>query len=86
LLGYATLLLDDAKTFSKFADKKNVDEDDVKIAIQMEQEGRFCRPPTRNVRSFWLKSIALPIAKINFFKFYYVGILDFNTIQQTMLN
>jgi len=69
LLGYTTLLLDDAKTFSNFAKKKNVDADDVKIAIQLAQDGIFCRPPPRDVRSFWLKSITLPIAKINFLNF-----------------
>jgi len=52
LLGYTTLLLDDAKTFSNFAKKKNVDADDVKVAIQLAQDGIFCRPPPRDVRSF----------------------------------
>eukprot|EP00102_Acyrthosiphon_pisum_P020442 XP_016657652.1 PREDICTED: transcription initiation factor TFIID subunit 9-like isoform X2 [Acyrthosiphon pisum] len=46
---YTTLLLDDAKKFSNFAKKKDVDEDDVKIAIQMAQDGIFCRPPQRDV-------------------------------------
>ncbi|XP_001949412.1 transcription initiation factor TFIID subunit 9 [Acyrthosiphon pisum] len=46
---YTTLLLDDAKTFSNFAKKKNVDADDVKIAIQLAQDGIFCRPPPRDV-------------------------------------
>eukprot|EP00102_Acyrthosiphon_pisum_P020118 XP_016657328.1 PREDICTED: transcription initiation factor TFIID subunit 9-like [Acyrthosiphon pisum] len=48
-LGYTTLLLDDAKTFSNFAKKKNVDADDVKIAIQLAQDGIFCRPPPRDM-------------------------------------
>ncbi|KAL5233902.1 hypothetical protein ACI65C_001343 [Semiaphis heraclei] len=46
---YTTLLLDDAKTFSNFAKKKNVDADDVKVAIQLAQDGVFCRPPPRDV-------------------------------------
>lgn len=49
LLGYTTLLLDDAKTFSNFAKKKSVDVDDVKMAIQLAQDGVFIRPPTREV-------------------------------------
>jgi hypothetical protein len=49
-LGYTTLLLEDAKTFSNFAKKKNVDVDDVKIAIQLAQDGVFFRPPSREVR------------------------------------
>lgn len=51
-LGYTTLLLDDAKTYSNFAKKKNVDVDDVKIAIQLAQDGVFFRPPPREVRLF----------------------------------
>ncbi|VVC43263.1 Histone-fold,Transcription initiation factor TAFII31 [Cinara cedri] len=46
---YTTLLLDDAKTFSNFAKKKNVDVDDVKVAIQLAQDGIFCRPPPRDM-------------------------------------
>ncbi|XP_022180214.1 transcription initiation factor TFIID subunit 9B-like isoform X2 [Myzus persicae] len=46
---YTTQLLDDAKTFSNFAKKKNVDADDVKIAIQLAQDGTFCRPPPSDV-------------------------------------
>lgn len=52
LLGYATLLLDDAKTYSNFAKKKNVDVDDVKIAIQLAQDGVFIKPPPREVNNF----------------------------------
>ncbi|XP_060874091.1 transcription initiation factor TFIID subunit 9-like [Metopolophium dirhodum] len=60
---YTTLLLDDAKTFSNFAKKKNVDADDVKIAIQLAQDGIFCRPPPRDVlmtSSRELNKIPLP--------------------------
>ncbi|KAL4153761.1 hypothetical protein QTP88_001596 [Uroleucon formosanum] len=46
---YTTLLLDDAKTFSNFAKKKNVDADDVKMAIQLAQDGIFRRPPSHDV-------------------------------------
>ncbi|XP_060859131.1 transcription initiation factor TFIID subunit 9-like [Metopolophium dirhodum] len=46
---YTTLLLDDAKTFSNFAKKKSVDADDVKVAIQLAQDGIFCRPPPRDM-------------------------------------
>jgi len=46
---YVTLLLDDAKTYSNFAKKKNVDVDDVKVAIQLSQDGVFFRPPTHEV-------------------------------------
>jgi len=50
LLGYTTQLLDDAKTFSNFAKKKNIDADDVKLAIQMTENGVFSKPPSRDVR------------------------------------
>jgi len=45
-----TQLLDDAKAFSNLAKKKNVDADDVKLAIQMAQKGVFRGPPPREVR------------------------------------
>ncbi|KAL4088677.1 hypothetical protein QTP88_023761 [Uroleucon formosanum] len=44
---YTTQLLDDAKAFSNLAKKKNVDANDVKLAIQMAQKGVFRRPPPR---------------------------------------
>ncbi|KAL4085407.1 hypothetical protein QTP88_027266 [Uroleucon formosanum] len=44
---YTTQLLEDAKAFSNLAKKKNVDANDVKLAIQMAQKGVFRGPPSR---------------------------------------
>ncbi|XP_050435208.1 transcription initiation factor TFIID subunit 9 [Adelges cooleyi] len=63
---YATLLLEDAKTFSSFAKKKNIDADDVKLAIQMAQEGIFYKPTPRDVlmaASHEINKIPLPPIK-----------------------
>ncbi|XP_050531199.1 transcription initiation factor TFIID subunit 9B [Daktulosphaira vitifoliae] len=63
---YTTLLLDDAKTYSNYAKKKNVDVDDVKVAIQMAQDGIFFRPPPRDVlisASNEINKIPLPSIK-----------------------
>ncbi|XP_003243079.1 transcription initiation factor TFIID subunit 9-like [Acyrthosiphon pisum] len=46
---YTTQLLEDAKALSNSAEKKNVDADDVKLAIQMAQGGVFPGPPPRKV-------------------------------------
>ncbi|XP_060872660.1 uncharacterized protein LOC132946631 [Metopolophium dirhodum] len=46
---YTTQLLEDAKALSNSAKKKSVDADDVKLAIQMAQNGVFPRPPPLKV-------------------------------------
>ncbi|KAL4088852.1 hypothetical protein QTP88_023936 [Uroleucon formosanum] len=46
---YMTQLLDDAKAFSNLANKKNVDADDVKLAIQMAQKLAFFGPSPREI-------------------------------------
>lgn len=63
---YTTLLLDDAKTYSNFAKKKNVDVDDVKLAIRLARDGVFFRPPTPdvlNAASNEVNKIQLPEVK-----------------------
>lgn len=49
LLGYTSLILEEAKACSKFADKDKIDAGDVKMAIQMAQDGTFLKPPARDV-------------------------------------
>lgn len=91
MLGYTTLLLDDAKTFSNFAKKKSVDVDDVKVAIQLAQDGIFCRPPPRDVRSFWLKIkfnkfFLYTSFQYQFLELFYVDLTDFNIIHAQCLS
>jgi len=42
-------LLDDAQIFSVYAKKKNIDADDVKLAIQLQVERMFTSPPPRDL-------------------------------------
>ncbi|XP_022181420.1 transcription initiation factor TFIID subunit 9-like isoform X2 [Myzus persicae] len=45
---YTSLILEEAKACSKFADKDKIDAGDVKMAIQMAQDGTFLKPPARD--------------------------------------
>lgn len=46
---YITNILDDARIFSTHAKKKNLDVDDVKLAIQMQMDKSFTTPPPRDI-------------------------------------
>lgn len=46
---YITNILDDARVFSTHAKKKNLDVDDVKLAIQMQMDRSFTTPPPRDI-------------------------------------
>lgn len=46
---YVTDILDDAKVYSQHANKKNLDADDVKLAVQCRTERSFTNPPPRDV-------------------------------------
>ncbi|KAL5233891.1 hypothetical protein ACI65C_001301 [Semiaphis heraclei] len=48
----ATKLLEDAKTFSNFANKKQIDADDVRIAIKFGESRGFHQPPTHDILEF----------------------------------
>ena len=47
--GYVTTVLEDAKTLSSHAKKKNVDVDDVRLAVQMYTDSNVTTPPPRDV-------------------------------------
>lgn len=49
VLGYVTCILDDARIYAKHAKKKEIDLDDVKLAIDMVLEKSFTTPPSREV-------------------------------------
>lgn len=42
-------VLDDAKVYSNHAKKKIIDLDDVRLAVQMQQDRSFTNPPSRDV-------------------------------------
>ncbi|XP_067668705.1 transcription initiation factor TFIID subunit 9B-like [Haliotis asinina] len=46
---YITDILDDAKVYSTHANKKNLDTDDVKLAIQCKMDHSFTTPPPRDL-------------------------------------
>ena len=46
---YVTDILDDAKVYSQHANKKNLDAEDVKLAVQCRTERSFTNPPPRDV-------------------------------------
>ena len=50
-VGYVTDVLDDAKSYSSHANKKNIDMDDVKLALQCKLDHSFTTPPPRDVSS-----------------------------------
>lgn len=47
--GHSTITLDDARVFANHAKKKNIDVDDVKLAIQMHAEKMSSSEPPRDV-------------------------------------
>lgn len=51
-VGYITTVLDDAKVYSTHAGKKEIDTDDVQLAIQSRLDHSYTSPPPRDVRSF----------------------------------
>ena len=48
-LGYVTDVLDDAKAYSNHANKKEIDVDDVKLAVDCRLDHSFTTPPPRDV-------------------------------------
>lgn len=46
---YVTDILDDAKIYSSHANKKNIDKEDVKLAIQCRLDHSFTTPPPRDL-------------------------------------
>lgn len=47
--GYVTDILDDAKVYASHANKKVIDADDVKLAVQCKMDHTFTTPPPRDV-------------------------------------
>lgn len=47
--GYVTDILEDAKVYSSHASKKNIDVEDVKLAVQCKLDHAFTNPPPREV-------------------------------------
>ena len=50
--GYITTVLEDAIVYSKHAGKKDVDADDVQLAIQSRLDHSYTNPPPREVVCF----------------------------------
>lgn len=48
-IGYITGVLEDAKLYSTHADKSEIDESDVRLAIQNKLDHSFTTPPPRDV-------------------------------------
>lgn len=46
-------VLDDAKVYSNHAKKKVIDLDDVRLAVQMQQDRSFTNPPSRDVSTVY---------------------------------
>ena len=73
VVGYLTDVLDDAKLCSSHANKKSIDLDDIKMAIQFKLDHSYTNPPPRDVCSFnasvtWYNDVAyisLPNAHID---------------------
>ena len=47
--GYVVNVLEDAKVYSEHANKKELDESDVRLAIQTRMDHSFTAPPPRDV-------------------------------------
>ena len=47
---YVTNVLEDARVYCAHAKKKNIDLDDVKLAVQMQLDQNYTTPPPRDVR------------------------------------
>ena len=50
--GYITTVLEDATVYSKHAGKKELDADDVQLAIQSRLDHSYTNPPPREVSCF----------------------------------
>ena len=48
-LGYIVTVLEDAKVYSEHAQKKELDEADIRLAVQMRMDHSFTSPPPRDV-------------------------------------
>lgn len=55
-LGYIVNILEDAKIYSAHADKTELDESDVRLAIQSRMDHSFTSPPPRDVCDNIIKS------------------------------
>ena len=47
--GYVTDVLDDAKIYSSHAGKKDIDSDDIKLAVECKLDHSFTSPPPKHV-------------------------------------
>ena len=47
--GYVTDVLDDAKVYSSYAGKREIDTEDVHLAVQCRMDQSFTTPPPRDV-------------------------------------
>lgn len=61
--GYVTDVLDDAKVYSSHGNKKNLDVDDVKLAIQCRMDQSFTAPPPRDVSIFFIGVMLLKVTE-----------------------
>lgn len=51
--GYITTVLEDATVYSKHAGKKDIDADDVQLAIQSRLDHSYTNPPPREVNKLF---------------------------------
>ena len=65
LPGYVTDILDDAKVYCSHANKKNIDVDDVKLAIQCRLDHSFTTPPPRDVSAFSCRGLYTAGLRLN---------------------
>ena len=49
LTGYVTDVLEDAKVYCSHANKKSLDAEDIKLAVQCRMDHSFTSPPPRDV-------------------------------------
>ena len=59
LTGYITTVLEDATVYSKHAGKKELDADDVQLAIQSRLDHSYTNPPPREVKIFLVHGMAV---------------------------
>ena len=48
-LGYVTDVLEDARVYCNHGNKKEIDADDIKLAVQIRMDNSFTSPPPRDV-------------------------------------
>ena len=51
-VGYVTDVLEDARVYCNHANKKEIDAEDVKLAVQIRMDNSFTTPPPRDVCPF----------------------------------